>query len=196
VSNLETVQPIRDLNKIKEIKNILLGDQRNGRRNHLLFVLGINSGLRISDLLQLKYKDILDSNFNIKRVIIIKEKKTGKTKYFPINKSLTDAIKMYIEDLETINNNNFIFISKRNKKRPITRVQAWCILKNAAQKAGITEPIGTHSLRKTFGYHAYQTGVDITLLQNIFNHSAPDITLRYIGITQDEMNNVYINLNL
>ena len=56
--------------------------------------------------------------------------------------------------------------------------------------------VGTHTLRKTFGYWAYKQGIDITLLMRIFNHSAPSITLRYIGITQEEINNVYVNLNL
>ena len=61
---------------------------------------------------------------------------------------------------------------------------------------GVADPIGTHTLRKTFGYHAYQQGTDVTLLQKVFNHSAPSITLRYIGITQDDIDNVYLNLNL
>ncbi|WP_072169790.1 tyrosine-type recombinase/integrase [Propionispora sp. 2/2-37] len=70
------------------------------------------------------------------------------------------------------------------------------IINNAARSIGITEKIGTHTLRKTFGYHAYQSGVSIGVIQKLFNHSAPSITLRYIGITQDDLDNVYLNLNL
>ncbi|MDW7674327.1 MAG: site-specific integrase [Bacillota bacterium] len=194
---MQTVQPIRDIKKIDAIKEILLRDREYGARNNLLFILGINSGLRISDLLLLKLKDVLineESNFKV--FITIKEKKTGKVKHFPINKSSVKAIKNYIEQLDLIDLNEYLFKSRKGVNKPISRVQAWAVLKKAAEEAGISEAIGTHSLRKTFGYHAYQSGIDITLLQKIFNHSAPSVTLRYIGITQDEVNDVYINLNL
>jgi site-specific recombinase XerD len=69
-------------------------------------------------------------------------------------------------------------------------------LNSAAERVGITESIGCHTLRKTFGYHAYKAGVDLTLLQSIFNHSAQSVTLRYIGIIQDDIDNVYDALNL
>jgi site-specific recombinase XerD len=190
------VQPIRDIKKINEIKKILLDDNENGLRNHLLFVLGINSGLRISDLLILQLKDILHADFNIKDFVFIKEKKTGKYKQFPVNKSSKNAIKKYIKNMQLINLQQYVFKSRKGENKSISRVQAWAILKNAALKVGIDDPIGTHSLRKTFGYHAYKSGIDITLLQNIFNHSSPSITLRYIGITQDDINDVYNNLNL
>jgi len=193
---MKLVQPIRDLKKIKAMKKILLEDKQNGLRNHLLFVLGINSGLRISDLLQLRIKDILDEKGKIKDFITLQEKKTKKTKKFPINHSSSKAIREYINELNISDYDQYLFKSRKGKNNPISRVQAWELLKKAANKAEISEPIGTHSLRKTFGYHAYQSGIDITLLQNIFNHSAPSITLRYIGITQDDMDNVYINLNL
>jgi len=79
---------------------------------------------------------------------------------------------------------------------PITRQQAYRILNEAARAVGITDQIGTHTLRKTFGYHAYKQGADITRLQYLLNHSAPSVTLRYIGITQEELDNVYLTLNL
>ena len=65
-----------------------------------------------------------------------------------------------------------------------------------ARAVGIQDRIGTHTLRKTFGYHAYQTGIDISILQKIFNHTAQSVTMRYIGITQDDMDEVFLNLNL
>jgi len=61
---------------------------------------------------------------------------------------------------------------------------------------GIKERIGTHTLRKTFGYFAFTKGVDITRIQQLFNHSAPSVTLAYIGITSDELDNVYLDINL
>jgi site-specific recombinase XerD len=86
---------------------------------------------------------------------------------------------------------------KEKENRPITRQRAWQVINEAAQAVGIQDEIGTHTLRKTFGYHArMKKGVSIELIQKLFNHSAPSITMKYIGITQDELDNVYFNLNL
>ncbi|MEF2245371.1 tyrosine-type recombinase/integrase [Paenibacillus sp. IITD108] len=78
----------------------------------------------------------------------------------------------------------------------MSRVQAYRILNDAARQVGIKEAIGVHSTRKTFAYHAYQSGVDITRIQKLLNHSSPSMTLAYIGITKMELDEVYISLNL
>ncbi len=191
---MEYVQPIRDIKKIEAMKKVLKNGP-HGPRNYLLFVLGINSGLRISDLLNLKLKDVLNGGNKIRDNITLRERKTNKTKQFAINKAITKALSLYLEPLSTINIEQYLFKSKKGDK-PISRNQAWEILNNAAQAVGIEESIGTHSLRKTFGYHAFKSGVGIERLQTILNHSSPAITLRYIGITQDDIDNVYLNLNL
>ncbi len=190
---METVQPIRDAEKINAMKKALLSDPVHGTRNHLLFVLGINSGLRISDLLSLKIGDI--KNGKIRDNIIIRERKTGKGKQFPINRVSSEAIELYLNALGKADPERPLFLSRKGGG-PISRVQAWEILNNASRVVGIGESIGTHSLRKTFGYHAFKAGVGIEKLQTILNHSSPAITLRYIGITQDDIDNVYLNLNL
>jgi len=139
--------------------------------------MGINSGLRISDMLKLKVIDVKD-----KTHITINEKKTGKLKRFKINISLQGEISEYIWNK---NDYDYLFPSKKSVgKEPIKRVQAYYILNQAARQLGLHE-IGTHTLRKTFGYHFYQETKDVALLQTIFNHSAPSMTLRYIGINQD-----------
>ena len=84
----------------------------------------------------------------------------------------------------------------RKGGQAISRVQAYRIINAAARTVGITDPIGTHTMRKTFGYHAYQTGIDISRIQKLLNHSSPSVSLAYIGITKDELDSVYINLNL
>lgn len=186
---MEFVQPIRDKKTLKTMKKIL---KVNNVRDYCLFVLGINSGLRISDLLTIKVSDVLDDRGKIKDRIIIREKKTNKLKDFPLGETSRKALKEYID---TSKPQQSLFPSRKGA-RPITRQQAYRILNDAARSIGIKEQIGTHSLRKTFGYHAFQAGVDITRIQKLLNHSSPGVTLAYIGITQDELDNVYLNLNL
>lgn len=184
-----TVDAIKDVKQIEEMKKVL---KKKGLRDYCLFVLGINVGLRISDLLQLQVKDIDFANNTIK------EKKTGKTRVFQINTTAKEAIDEYLKSLGFTDfcNDMYIFKSRKGGNKPISRIQAWTILNDAAKVAGIEGRIGTHSLRKTFGYWAYTKGADLSLLQMVFNHSTPAMTLRYIGITQEEINDVYINLNL
>lgn len=170
---MQFVEPIRDKEKIELIKVIL---KRQGMRDYLMFLLGINSGLRISDILKLKVSDVLN-----KQYINIKEQKTGKNKKFPITDSFKTQLNEYIMHKQP---DDWLFLSRRGN-RAITRVQAYRIINKACLNAGITEQVGTHTLRKTFGYHFYNKTKDIGLLQNIFNHSTPSVTLRYIGINQD-----------
>ena len=103
-------------------------------------------------------------------------------------------MKEYLKTRE-YNENEPLFISRKNKGF-LMRQQAYKIINDVAKSVGIKEKIGTHTLRKTFGYHAYNNGYDITLIQKLFNHSSPSVTLRYIGITQDEMDDVYLSLDL
>ncbi|MFE1631297.1 site-specific integrase [Brevibacillus reuszeri] len=166
------VEPIRDKEKLNELKQLL---RENSARDGFLLTFGINTGLRISDILPLKVGDVRG-----KTHLVITEKKTGKPKRFKINKTLRAYIQSYTEGL---NDDDFLFKSEKRPK-PITRVRAYQILNGAARKIGLSE-IGTHSLRKSFGYHFYQRTRDIATLQMIFNHSHPAITLKYIGITQD-----------
>lgn len=187
---MEFVQPIRDLKQIETIKKLL---KLQNLRDYCLFVLGINSGLRISDLLKLTISDIIE-NGKIKDRIRLREKKTNKFKDFPLSEKAKQAIKEY---LKTRNYKEYepLFISRKNNGF-LLRGQAYKIINNVAKSVGIKEKIGTHTLRKTFGYHAYNNGYDITIIQKLFNHSSPSVTLRYIGITQDELDDVYLSLDL
>ena len=190
VKFMEFVQPIRDLKKIDTIKKLL---KQQNLRDYCLFVLGINSGLRISDLLKLRISDVSEKG-KIKDRIRLREKKTNKFKDFPLSNSTKSALKEYLKTRE-YNENEPLFISRKNKGF-LLRQQAYKIINDVAKSVGIKEKIGTHTLRKTFGYHAYNNGYDITLIQKLFNHSSPAVTLRYIGITQDEMDDVYLSLDL
>ena len=166
------VEPIQDKETIRECMEYL---KYKNERNLVMFSIGINAGLRISDILPLKVKDVK----NVTHIKII-EKKTGKAKRFKINPYLRKEIDKYIENMS---DDDYLFPSRKGNK-PITRVQAYRILNDVAEKLGIEE-VGTHTLRKTFGYWHYQQYKDVAILQEIFNHSAPSITLRYIGINAD-----------
>lgn len=189
-----SVNAIKSKKQIEKMKNVLSVNERN----YCLFILGINTGLRISDLLNLKFCDVLERN-KIKDSLRIKEQKTKKTNNIQINSNAKKALNLlikYYKGKNIFSEDLYLFHSREGGNKPISRVHAWQILNEAAKKSKIKGQIGTHTLRKTFGYWAYKQGIDITLLQAIFNHSYPAITLNYIGITGDDINNVYMNLDI
>jgi integrase len=191
---MEFVQPIRDKQQINEMKKVL---KASSLRNYCLFTLGINSGLRVSDLLKLRVSDVIDRGI-IKERIYIREKKTNKVKDFPISGAAKKALSEYLNDRNNYSSEEPLFISRKKHagKASLQREQAYKVLNSAAKSIGIKDRIGTHTLRKTFGYHAYHSGVDITMILKLLNHSTPSTILRYIGITQDDMDDVYLKLNL
>ena len=182
---MNEVKPITDKKIISDIKSELA---KNGARDVLLFTMGINTGLRISDLLTLTVADVRD-----RATVTINEKKTGKKKEFPLNDTVQALLKPFIGGMS---DHEFIFQSRKGENSNITRQQAYNIINGACKKCGITDEIGTHTLRKTFGYWHYKQNNDVVFLMKIFNHSAPSITLRYIGITQEEINASYNNFSL
>jgi len=198
---MKFVEPIRDLKQIDAMKKLMIADENY--RDHLLFTLGINSGLRVSDLLSIKWKLFLNEKGKILKAgsaIIVTERKTGKAKRFKLNKSIRKAVELFYETFESVDPESFIFLSRQSdsegKKMPISRVQAWRTLNKYAKSIGIQDKIGTHTLRKTFGYHLYQKGIQVEYIQKMLNHSSAAITLRYIGISQDQLDEIYVDLNL
>ena len=174
---MNIVYPIKDKEKIAQMKKIL----SSNKRNLLLFNLGINSGLRVSDILALDIKEVKDKTF-----IELREQKTGKRKLFPINDKLKQEIEEFTKGMPE---EQPLFYTQKGRRMERSRV--YKILNKAARAVGITRRIGTHTLRKTFGYHCYQKYDDVVLLQKIFNHSSPQITLRYIGIEQEDIDALY-----
>ncbi|WP_458412764.1 site-specific integrase [Schinkia sp. CFF1] len=182
------VQPIRDIEKVREVRSYLAS---KSQRNELLFCFGIFTGLRISDILRIRVRDVKGKTFiNVKEQKVQKRKRNNKTKRIPIVPELQKVINRYIEDKS---DDEFLFRSRQGKNKPITRVQAYNILREAAHSCELEE-IGTHTLRKTFGYHMYEQEKDVALLQDIFNHSSQYITMKYIGVNQDAINKAYSKL--
>lgn len=180
---MNTVEPIRDMNLVTDIASYF---KEKSERDYVLFVFGIFTGLRISDILKLKVRDVRDRDY-----ISMREIKTEKEKRFPINPILKPIIRDYIADKKDY---EYLFRSRKGQNRPITRQQAYNILNKAAKEFGLYS-IGTHTLRKTFGYHTYQQTKDAITIQKILNHSDLEITKRYIGITQDIMDSTMKKLH-
>lgn len=177
------VEPIRNKAILKKLENVL---SKESQRNLILFTIGTNCGLRISDILALNVGDVKDKNY-----IQIIEKKTGKFKKFPINAKLKPMLESFTKGKK---HEEPLFKTVFGNR--LDRVQAYRILNNACKKIGIEDNIGTHTLRKTFGYHHYKKFKDVVMLQKIFNHYNPQTTLRYIGIEQDKIDESYYNFIL
>lgn len=188
---MSTTQPIRKTEDIERLKQYFYS---NGEiRNYALITLGINTALRISDLLQLKWKDVWNYNTHcFKAHVIVSEQKTGKV----ANIYLNDSCQMCLRELwqsmsEEPTSSEYIFKSRIGDNRPIGRNRAYVIIKNACRSLGYEDNISCHSLRKTFGYHAWKQGTYPAVIMSIYNHSSMEITKRYLCIEQDDKDDVF-----
>ncbi len=188
-------QPIKEPEQITALKEYFY--QRGEVRNYAMIVIGLNTSLRISDVLSLRWRDVY--NFQTKRYrhhISVLEKKTQKTNIVAINSSIIDVLKLLQAIEKDWEPDTFLFSSRKGDNKPITRNHAFYIIKTASESLGFEEHISCHSLRKTFGYQAWKQGVQPALLMSIYNHSSYEITKRYLGITQDERDQVFMNIAL
>ncbi len=181
------VQPIRDPYLIEQLE---LYFKMRSQRNYLLFLIGIYTGLRISDILTLRVKDLKNKNY-----LVVSDKKTHKKKKnnkrtIELHPALKKELKHYLIDKE---DHEYVIKSRSGLNQAITRERAYMILKAAADHFNI-ESLGCHSLRKTMGYHLYKKTKDIVLVKDALNHSDTSYTLRYIGIQQDTVNDAITKL--
>ncbi|WP_062105408.1 tyrosine-type recombinase/integrase [Bacillus niameyensis] len=187
---MEYVVPVKDIEKINAIKRIL---KKASLRDYVLFVLGINTGIKIQDLLVLKVENVWDGNQG-KEFLIVPDRKSGEQNTFYLNNRIQIALERYLKNSE-LKQSDYLFKSKRNEK-PVTRQQAYRIINSAAKEAGVEGKIGMHTLRKTFGYHAYRKGVAISILMAIFHHKSRSETLKYIDVTKAEKRVIKVDVNL
>ena len=201
-------EPIKSMDDIIRISQYFI---RNGRyRDNMLFIVGINSALRVGDLRTLRFCDIIDNNFMFKENFPIFEQKTRNTRkrktnrYITINKAVQEAVTLYLENTPNVRLSDYMFRSQSNHggslNEPLTIRSIDRILKGVAKELSIPGRISTHTFRKTFGYHQMAMSNNSTekllLLQKIFNHSSSLQTLTYIGITDEDIANAYKQLNL
>ena len=189
------VEPIRDIKQINQIKGNLY--RQKNKRDYLLFVFGINSGLRISDILSLKLRDIKDYRGHLKEYLDIKEQKTKKTRRVHFNKQIKEALNYYLDKTKIFDLERYLFINeKTNENKPITRVRAYQLINKWCRDVGINYKVGGHTLRKSFAYHLFDQGVRIERISSLLNHQNTKVTFRYIGITDDENKEVINNFGL
>ena len=173
------VNPIKN----KDIRNkIELLLKTKSKRNYLLYILGTNTALRIGDILKLTVADVKGNR------IIVKEQKTGKIKSMPINAKLKEVIRVYTKGMK---DTEVLFKSRKGVNKAISRIQAYRIMHNIGKMFGLAQ-IGSHSLRKTFAYVYYKATKDIATLMQLLKHSSEKITLRYIGIEDENLDNAYM----
>ena len=180
-------EPIRDAGKVKSIIKYL--DKHSYPRDAMLFRMGVNTALRISDLLKLRYSDIINEDGDFLEYVNLREQKTKKTKKIALNGKIKPKLKEYCSGYELFGN-DYLFFSYKNPTKAIDRIQAWRVLTPAAKYCG-NENFGCHSMRKTFAYHLYQKNKSIAEVMEVLNHKSPLVTMRYIGINQDQVDKAY-----
>ena len=192
---MNRVEPIRDKRKIKAIKNLIKGSKN--WRDYILFVAGINLGLRIGDLLNLQVKDLYNKDGSIKDRFEIVEQKTGKQNVVRVNSEVKKALKILEENTSLLDDSdNYIIYNSKDKSQSISRTQAYRRIKKWCKDVGLTNKIGTHTLRKTWGYHAHQSGISIEIIQTKYMHNSTSTTRKYLGIEQKDVGEAYEKVKL
>lgn len=201
-------EPIKDMNDIIRISDFLVARKRF--RDNMLFIVGINFGLRVSDLRSLRFSHLINDDCTFRDSFAILEKKTRNTRkhqrnrYITINTAVVEAVTLYLENTRDVRLSDYMFRSEsnngKNENSPLSKQAIDQMLKGIARDLGLGNRMATHSLRKTFAYHQMvMSGNDprkLLLLQKMFGHSTSAQTLDYIGITCEEIENAYRRLNL
>lgn len=188
---MEVVEALKDISQIEAMKKYL---KEHSQRDYLLFVIGINTGLKITELLSMKFEEVLREDGTVKEFysLPVKDEKFKQDVY--LNTKVKEALLDYAQSID-VKRENYVFQSNKTTNS-ITRQQAYRVIHSAAEAVGIVGKIGTNSMRKTFGFHAYKRGIAIALLQKHFHHATPSETLRYLGISKEEEFKTEIDVDL
>lgn len=201
-------EPIKSMDDILAISKYLIKNERY--RDNMLFVVGINFGLRVSDLRVLRFSNLINDNLTFKDSFLVYEKKTRNTRkrkknrYITINTAVIEAVTLYLKNTPNVSLSDYLFRSVSNRggnvNEPLSIKSIDRILKGIADELDINVKVSTHTLRKTFCYHqmlmSHNDSRKLLLLQKMLNHSSPAQTLDYIGITTEEIDEAYRKLNL
>ena len=199
--------PIKSLDDINRITEYLVAQGRY--RDNMLFICGINFGLRVSDLLTLRFCSIINEDLTFKDEFPILEKKTKNTRkvkrnrWLSVNDAVVEAVTLYLQNCPS-KLDDYMFRSEspngKTDNKPLSRMSVDRILKEIQTTLGLDVHMSTHSLRKTFGYHQMAMSNNdprkLLILQKMFGHSSSSVTMDYIGITDEEITDAYRSLNL
>ncbi len=181
------VEPITEIKHLRSIKRLLA----DSPRDRLLLVSGINSGLRVQDLLGLRVKDL--TNRKVGDRVLIKEKKTGKENVFILNKEIAAAFQEFLQKMQP-EPDHFIFKSRKGINAPLTTHRVTKMVKFWCSEINLNGNFGAHTLRKTWCYvQRTKYGVSWEVLSKRLNHSSPSITRRYLGVKEEEVEKVLLN---
>lgn len=172
---MNKTQPIKDIKTIKKIKDYLL---KTNERDYIIFLIGINTGLRISDILNLKVSHVKNEEFKIR------ESKSNELITINIS-NIHDEVKNYIRNKPDC---QYLFKSRKGKNKPISRVQAFDIFKKMKRTLKLNETIGTHFMRKTFAYHYLRYSNDFNSVQNKLHHMRSTSTMYYLNNNNNSCN--------
>lgn len=201
-------EPIKSMDDIEKISQYCISNKRF--RDNMLFIVGINFGLRVSDLRTLRFANLINPNNTFKDSFPVFEKKTRRTRkkkknrYITINTAVVEAVTLYLENTPGVSLSDYMFRSESNngsnENVPLRSQSIDRILKGFAKDLNLNVKMSTHTLRKTFCYHqmlmSHNDPRKLLLLQKMLNHSSPAQTLDYIGITEEEIDEAYRKLNL
>lgn len=201
-------EPIKSMEDINRISRYLIENERF--RDNMLFIVGINFGLRVSDLRVLRFSNIINENCTFKDSFAVFEKKTRNTRkkkknrYITINRAVREAVTLYLEHTPGVCLSDYMFRSQSNRgaaqNEPLHIRSINGILYGIAEDLDLNVKVSSHTLRKTFCYHqmlmSHNDSRKLLLLQKMLGHSTPAQTLDYIGITSEEIEEAYLKLNL
>ncbi len=195
---MNAATPIRNKEELERFKEYYRNEEYN-MRNLTLITIGLNTALRVSDILNLKWDDVYDFEKNeFKKHITINEKKTGKRTQIFINRTLLKVLNEYKDYV--FNKNTELkpdmYLIKGRGENHLSRVQAYRVVKKNGDACGIQGITSPHSLRKTFGYFAYRAKIAPVMLMCIFNHSSFNVTKRYLGIEQEDRDEVFNTIQI
>jgi len=187
---MKTTEPIRSKQDVYRLTQYYRA--KGQIRNLVLVTLGIHTALRISDILRLTWDDVRDfAHKRMRASICITEKKTGKAKIIALNPSVVQALTLLLSAARP----GRALIENERTGKAISRIQAYRIIRAAAEALGFEQRVSCHSLRKTFGYHSWKEGISPAIIMEIYNHSSLQVTRRYLGVTQDDLNSCYLQLS-
>lgn len=201
-------EPIKKIEEINMISQYLI--EKGRYRDNMLFIVGINFGLRASDLRMLRFSNLINENMVFKDCFPVFEQKTRNTRkrkknrYITVNDAVMEAVSLYLQHTEGVTLSDYMFRSEsnrgKNQNEPLSVHSIDRILKGIASDLSLSTKVSTHTLRKTFCYWMMVYGQNdprrLLLLQKMLNHSSPAQTLEYIGLTQEEISDAYKSLNL